>query len=311
MSKPWCCATWIGAKQTACSGYSRASLGKVRVVAKGVRKLHSRKAGHLEPFTRVGLLLARGREMMIVTQAEAVDTFPLLRDDLLRMGYASYVVELLDRFTYEEGQNIPMYRLLADTLSRLCTETDSSLVVHYYEMRLLDLLGFRPQLFHCVQCGNEIQPEDQYFSAAQGGVLCPTCGVNAPGARPISMQALKFLRHYQRSSYYRSKTRPSRIRPLSRDGDTAPALPYLFTGARAEHTRVSAAGEDGYYPVGIKPRDEPGGPVRIIVLPPPGRIPPLPCRSTFAAPWRQLNPYAPGGQHNPNHLQERQAPDRG
>jgi DNA repair protein RecO (recombination protein O) len=180
-------------------------LGKVRVVAKGVRKLHSRKAGHLEPFTRVGLLLARGREMMIVTQAEAVDTFPLLRDDLLRMGYASYVVELLDRFTYEEGQNIPMYRLLAETLSRLCTETDSSLVVHYYEMRLLDLLGFRPQLFHCVQCGNEIQPEDQFFSAAQGGVLCPTCGVNAPGARPISMQALKFLRHYQRSSYSEAK----------------------------------------------------------------------------------------------------------
>jgi DNA repair protein RecO (recombination protein O) len=180
-------------------------LGKVRVVAKGVRKLHSRKAGHLEPFTRVGLLLARGREMMIVTQAEAIDTFPLLRDDLLQMGYASYVVELLDRFTYEEGQNIPMYRLLADTLSRLCTEKDSSLVVHYYEVRLLDLLGFRPQLFHCVQCGNEIQAEDQYFSAAQGGVLCPTCGVNAPGARPISMQALKFLRHYQRSSYSEAK----------------------------------------------------------------------------------------------------------
>jgi DNA repair protein RecO (recombination protein O) len=180
-------------------------LGKVCVVAKGVRKLHSRKAGHLEPFTRAVLLLARGREMMIVTQAEAVDTFPLLRNDLLRMGYASYVVELLDRFTYEEGQNIPMYRLLADTLLRLCNETDSSLVIHYYEVRLLDLLGFRPQLFHCVQCGNEIQPEDQYFSAAQGGILCPSCGENAPGARPISMQALKYLRHYQRSSFAEAK----------------------------------------------------------------------------------------------------------
>ena len=180
-------------------------LGKVRVVAKGVRKLHSRKAGHLEPFTRAGLLLARGREMMIVTQAEAQNTFPMLRENLLHLGYASYVVELLDRFTYEEGQNIPLYRLLADTLSRLCTEPDSSLVVRYYEIRLLDLLGFRPQLFQCVQCGNEIQPEAQYFSAAQGGVLCPSCGANAPGARPISMHALKYLRHYQRSSYTEAK----------------------------------------------------------------------------------------------------------
>jgi DNA repair protein RecO (recombination protein O) len=180
-------------------------LGKVCVVAKGVRKLPSRKAGHLEPFTRVSLLLARGREMMIVTQAEAQDTLPLLREDLLRMGYASYVVELLDRFTYEEGQNIPMYRLLTDTLSRLCAETDFSLVIRYYEVRLLDLLGFRPQLFQCAQCGNEILPEDQYFSAAQGGALCPSCGVNAPGARPISMQALKYFRHFQRSSYAEAK----------------------------------------------------------------------------------------------------------
>lgn len=180
-------------------------LGKIRVVAKGIRKLHSRKAGHLEPFTRVGLLLARGREMMIVTQAEAVDTFTLLRDDLLQMGYASYVVELLDRFTYEEGQNVPMYRLLADTLSRLCTETDSALVIHYYEIKLLDLLGFRPQLIHCIVCGKEIKAEDQYFSAAQGGILCPSCGLNAPGARPISLQTLKYLRHFQRSSFIEAK----------------------------------------------------------------------------------------------------------
>jgi len=188
-------------------------LGKVRVIAKGVRKLHSRKAGHLEPFTRVGLLLARGREMMIVTQAEAQNTLPLLREDLMRMGYASYVVELLDRFTYEEGQNIPMYDLLADTLSRLCTETDTALVIRYYEIRLLDLLGFRPQLFQCVLCRNEIQPEDQYFSAAQGGVLCPSCGGNTPGARPISLQALKYLRHFQRSSYTEAK----RARPTSKN----------------------------------------------------------------------------------------------
>jgi DNA repair protein RecO (recombination protein O) len=180
-------------------------LGKIRVVAKGVRKLHSRKAGHLEPFTRTGLLLARGREMMIVTQAEAVDTFTLLRDNLLLMGYASYVVELLDRFTYEEGQNVTLYRLLADTLSRLCTETDTSLVVRYYEIRLLDLLGYRPQLFQCARCGNEIQPEDQYFSAAQGGILCPSCGAKTPGARKISIQALRFLRHYQRSSFAEAK----------------------------------------------------------------------------------------------------------
>ena len=79
--------------------------GKLRAVAKGVRKLHSRKAGHLEPFTRVKLLLARGRDFWIVTQAETVDAYLPIREDLVRTAYAAYVIELLDRFTYEEGEN--------------------------------------------------------------------------------------------------------------------------------------------------------------------------------------------------------------
>jgi len=90
-------------------------LGKVRAVAKGARKPRSRKAGHLEPFTQVSLLLARGRDTLIVTQAEAIDAHLALREDLVRVGYAAYVVELLDRFTYEEGEHVALYRLLAET----------------------------------------------------------------------------------------------------------------------------------------------------------------------------------------------------
>jgi DNA repair protein RecO (recombination protein O) len=176
-------------------------MGKLRAIAKGVRKPRSRKAGHLEPFTRVSLLLAKGRDMWIVTQAETVDAYLYLREDLERVGYAAYAVELLDRFTYEEGENPAMYRLLADTLARLDTESDPELPIHYYEIRLLDLLGFRPQLFTCTSCGKETQPQDQYFSASLGGVLCPLCGAATAGAHPISMAALKYLRHFQRSTY--------------------------------------------------------------------------------------------------------------
>ena len=175
--------------------------GKARAIAKGVRKARSRKAGHLEPFTRVSLLLARGRDMFIITQAETVDAHLPLRENLELLGYASYVVELLDRFTYEEGENRPLYNLLADTLSRLTTAANPALTVRYYEIRLLDLLGFRPELFHCVACDEKIKPEDQYFSSQAGGVLCPRCGVKTAGARPISTQALKYLRHFQRSSF--------------------------------------------------------------------------------------------------------------
>ena len=180
-------------------------MGKIRAVAKGVRKLRSRKAGHLEPFSRVTLLLARGRDMPIVTQADTVEAYTPLRENLLLVGYASYVIELLDRFTYEEGENRALYRLLTETLARLCSEPDPALVVRYYEVRLLDLLGFRPHLFHCARCEKEIQPESQYFSAEIGGVLCPACGKVSEGAYPISMPALKYLRHFQRSAYSEAK----------------------------------------------------------------------------------------------------------
>jgi len=176
-------------------------LGKTQAVAKGVRKPRSRKAGHLEPFTRVDLLLVRGRDLPIITQAEAKDAYLALREDLVLLSYASYVIELLDRFTYEEGENVSLFRLLTETLTRLNTEAQPAFAVRYYEVRLLDLVGFRPQLVHCVNCGEEIQAVDQYFSFEKGGVICPKCGLKEPGVRPVSMPALRILRHFQRSAY--------------------------------------------------------------------------------------------------------------
>ncbi len=180
--------------------------GKITAIAKGVRKIRSRKAGHLEPFTRVNLFLAKGRNLDIVTQAETVDPYIGLRDDLERVAYASYVVEVLDRFTYEEGQYINMFRLLTDTLSRLECMDNLATVVHYYEIRMLDLLGFRPQLFECIDCGRKILPEDQYFSPLVGGVVCPQCGSARSEAWKVDQDVLRYLRHLQRSRWNQVKT---------------------------------------------------------------------------------------------------------
>jgi DNA repair protein RecO (recombination protein O) len=194
--------------------YTR-EMGKVRAIAKGVRKLRSRKAGHLEPFTRVTLQLAKGRDLWIVTQAETVEAYQPLREDLEGMGYAAYVVELIDRSSGEEGANLPLYRLLTDTLQRLAESDDPFQVVRYYELRLLDLLGFRPELKMCGNCGKAIQPEDQFFSAEVGGAMCPNCGKGVPGVRPMSMRTLKFLRHFQRSTYAEAMrvSLPDPVRP--------------------------------------------------------------------------------------------------
>jgi DNA repair protein RecO (recombination protein O) len=191
--------------------------GKTRAIVKGVRRMTSRKAGHLEPLTHVKLQLAKGRDMPLITQAETVEAYLPIREDLVLTSQASYVIELVDRFTYDEGSDSTLiFHLLTETLERLSANAEPWMAIRFYEMRLLDLLGFRPKLFECAICGKEILPADQFFSFLAGGVVCPDSARKAdlkPADRQalhaISLEALRYLRHFQRSSYAEAtKARP-------------------------------------------------------------------------------------------------------
>ncbi|MEA4812882.1 MAG: DNA repair protein RecO [Anaerolineaceae bacterium] len=175
--------------------------GKMQAAARGVRKIKSRKAGHLEPFTQVAVYLAKGSGLAVISQADAIRTFDGLRANLLKTAYAAYVVELIDRFSYEEAENPLLYKLLVDTLLRLEGEAEPALVIHYYEIHLLEQLGFRPELQNCVSCGEDIRPENQYFSPLLGGALCAHCRQADHTAWPVSMPVLKYMRHLQRTPW--------------------------------------------------------------------------------------------------------------
>lgn len=181
--------------------------GKVQAIAKGVRKIKSRKAGHLEPLTQVILQLAKGRTWDVVSQVDTIRNFQNIKADLKLTAQAAYVLELLDRFTLEEGPNRQLYNLVLETLVRLDGGISPGLVVHYYEVHLMDILGFKPQLQECVVCGEKIQPEDQYFSAKLGGVICPRSFAGDPSAWRVSMNALRYMRFFQRSPWPQVKTR--------------------------------------------------------------------------------------------------------
>jgi DNA repair protein RecO (recombination protein O) len=176
--------------------------GKVRAIAKGARKPQSRKTGHVELFMRSRMLFARGRNLDIITQAELVEAYRPLREDLVRMTYASHLVELLDRFTVEEDAHPELYHLLTDALAWLAESSDLLLTARYFELRLLGMVGFQPRLFQCTHCNEVIEPQDQFFSAELGGVLCPDCRRADAQAQPISLGALKVLRYMQTRSYW-------------------------------------------------------------------------------------------------------------
>jgi len=176
-------------------------VGKIRTLAKGVRKIHSRKAAYLEPFMHSKVVLARGKTFWIITQAGAIDYNPAIRDSLSKTARAAYVVELTDRFSIEDEPDRAVFRLLVDTLKRVNDHPDAFNALRFFEQRILDQAGFRPDLTNCVDCGNEITAQDQYFSGEQGGVLCPNCGRLHNHIRNVSMNTLKYMRHFQRSAY--------------------------------------------------------------------------------------------------------------
>jgi DNA repair protein RecO (recombination protein O) len=171
--------------------------GKFRAVAKGIRKTKSRMSGHLDLFTRSTLLVARGRQLDIVTQAETIENFRGVREDLWRSSYCHYVAELLDGFSAEALPNYPLYALSVQTLRRLATVPNCDLVVRSFELQLLGHTGYRPQLHRCLGCETSIEPEGNRFSVKLGGVLCPACAPMDAGAPRISPKSLKILRNLQ------------------------------------------------------------------------------------------------------------------
>lgn len=176
--------------------YTR-NFGKRRVIAKGVRKTASKLAGHLELFTRSQLMLATGRNLDIITQAQVIAPYRHLREDLTRIGYSCYVVELLDKLTSDDDENPPLYDVLTETLAGLDSATEPGLVVRFWELHLLSLTGYQPNFFHCIRCQEALRETADHWLPPDG-MLCTTCAAFTPTALPMSLAAFKALRFLQR-----------------------------------------------------------------------------------------------------------------
>jgi len=178
-------------------------MGKLSAVAKGVRRPRSKTGGHLELLSHCALMLTRGRNLDTVNQVQTISSFLPLREDLWRASLALYAAEMVSRFTVEHVENYPVYRLLLDTLKRLCDTQDGELTLRFFELNLLAHLGYQPELYDCISCKKPLEPTENFFSASGGGVLCPACRDREPLARPLSLNALKVMRLCQHGDYAR------------------------------------------------------------------------------------------------------------
>ena len=176
-------------------------LGKIEAVAKGVRRPRSKMAGHLELLTHSLVTLARGRNLDTVIGSQTINSFLPLKTDLTLTSYALYAIELTEKFTPDHVENYPLFQLLLETMGHLCQGGNNELTLRYFELHLLNEVGYRPQLQQCVSCHQPLEPVINSFSPSAGGILCPNCCQTQFLAHPLSVNALKVLRLLQSSDY--------------------------------------------------------------------------------------------------------------
>ena len=175
------------------------SVGKVRAVARGVRRPKSKLGGHLELLNRVHTSIAVGRALDHVAEAETLDSRLALKDDLERLSAALYMAEAADAFSVEDTPSHETYRLLAMSLAHLEASAAHAPLLRHFELRLLTISGFGPELYRCVYCREDLQPARHTFCHDDSGVVCSRCRHESGGALTVlSVRAMKALRYLDR-----------------------------------------------------------------------------------------------------------------
>lgn len=167
---------------------------RLRAVAKGARKPGGRLAARSELFSETDFLIAKGRNLDVVSEASLIDAHPRLRGDLDRVSAASAVAEVAAITSFEDVKDPFLYPLLSRSLRALEEAKDQAhldLFVAAYIFKVTAHGGWRPELGTCIACGD---PAPRWFSVQAGGALCESCAREVEGAEEVSPSWLAWLR---------------------------------------------------------------------------------------------------------------------
>jgi DNA repair protein RecO (recombination protein O) len=173
--------------------------GKLKAIAKGIRRPTSRIGGSLEPFAELQVALARGRTFDVVTQVSVGHAWLNLRDSLEGAATAWYLAELAERSIEERHEAEAVYTLLKRGYELLDAGMAPGRVARWYEMRLADEMGVRPEVDRCVECDRVVEADERFrWVPPLGGVLCDRCPGPPHDRTALTLDALKVLKAYQR-----------------------------------------------------------------------------------------------------------------
>lgn len=175
-------------------------LGKVKAIAKGVRKMKSHLAGSLEPFMLVDLQLHEGRTFHIVTGARIKNDFPEIHTDLGKIAKAFFLGELVDKFVAENHPVPDIFELLKQALAFL-EYNNRDLTIRAFELKIIEAAGFNPELFECVHCKENISAGENFWDDVEGGVICGGCQAKIHHGKEIDDETIKLFRFIVQNEY--------------------------------------------------------------------------------------------------------------
>jgi len=172
-----------------------ADLGKVTGIAKGAKRSKRRFVNKLQPFSYIRIVFSEGRGGLIrLDEADMIRPFFRISEDISKVLYGSYFLEMVKEMTGEKESNPQLFELLVTFLSLLNDSPPREEYPRIFELRFLDLLGYRPRLTECSICSQRLSPTDgAWFSYRHGGSICERCQINARGAVAISGATLQAM----------------------------------------------------------------------------------------------------------------------
>jgi DNA repair protein RecO (recombination protein O) len=191
--------------------------GKLSLIARGTQKLQSKLAGHLEPLTLADIMIIKGKGRDYIGSARSREVYLGLRGDLNKLYYAGQVINIFNRLIRDSQADPRLFFLLAEVIDGLdnlvsFTKETGQLILAIFIFKLSEELGYQPGLCHCLRCGEEIKPGQNYFNLADGGLSCGNCreqqrqpdGSIEANLLAISDNTLKVLRFIRDNSFSRA-----------------------------------------------------------------------------------------------------------
>lgn len=174
------------------------SLGKIKIIARGARKIKSKLACTVEPFSVGKYFLAEGKTFYILAGGECNQDNLKISDDIELFKDVSYVTEILDMVTVENQPNETIFNLACETIDFLKAnaETKRQIILRVFEFKVLEFSGFKPQYIICADCGKKLQPSEFFYGSFEG-IFCPDCKKNS---QKIDLNTVKILRAFSGGS---------------------------------------------------------------------------------------------------------------